>query len=193
MLKARNSLPRVGMAALMVLGFVTQAHAVDRATSLPSETPATFTPQRDTFDYVKREEMIPMRDGVKLLTVIWAPKRSSGPMPIVITRTPYDAEHRTAWTHRPNSPTATAAVPIPDAPLLANGYIRVYQDVRGKYGSEGNYVMSLPPRGPLNPGPVDQSTDAWDTVTAKSKRRHFPGRRVWKLGNGYAGFSDDSN
>lgn len=156
---------------------------------MASEIPAGFNADTELFDYTKQKVMIPMRDGVKLLTVIWAPKRSSGPMPIVITRTPYDAEHRTAWTHRPNSPTATAAVPIPDAPLLANGYIRVYQDVRGKYGSEGNYVMSLPPRGPLNPGPVDQSTDAWDTVDWLVKNVPGNNGRVGIIGVSYEGWT----
>ena len=61
-----------------------------------------------------------------------------GPMPIVITRTPYDAASRPTKRQTKQSH-AASAVPLPDAPLLENGYVRVYQDIRGKYGSEGIY------------------------------------------------------
>ncbi|MBW8712892.1 MAG: glutaryl-7-ACA acylase, partial [Acidobacteria bacterium] len=59
--------------------------------SLPSETPATFQPVTDAFDYVRRDVMIPMRDGVKLHTVILVPRGAKG-APILLTRTPYDAD-----------------------------------------------------------------------------------------------------
>ena len=59
--------------------------------ALPSETPANFAPVTSSFDYVKREVMIPMRDGVKLHTVILVPKGAKG-APILLTRTPYDAK-----------------------------------------------------------------------------------------------------
>ena len=88
---------------------------------LPTEIPADFVADTPLFDYTREEVMVPMRDGVELFTVIWRPKHSTEPMPIVLTRTPYDAANRPAWTHRPNSPKAAAAVPIPDAPLLRSG------------------------------------------------------------------------
>jgi len=164
------------------------------ASQLADEIPADFNADAPLFDYTKQTVMIPMRDGVKLYTVIWAPKPTkTGPaaakMPIVITRTPYDAANRPAWSHRPNSPTATAAVPMPDAPLLANGYIRVYQDVRGKHGSEGAYVMNLPPRGPLNPSTVDQSTDAYDTIDWLVKNVPNNNGRVGIIGVSYEGWT----
>ena len=172
--------------ASLLLG---HASFASQSTALPSEIPEHFQTDSALFDYTKEEVMIPMRDGVKLFTVIWKPKHASGPMPIVITRTPYDAASRPSWSGRPNSPTATAAVPIPDAPLLEKGYIRVYQDVRGKYGSEGSYVMNLPPRGPLNPGPVDQSTDAYDTIDWLVK--NVPGNNgsVGIIGVSYEGWT----
>jgi uncharacterized protein len=174
------------LCALLVGGMNTPLSA---QTPLASEIPADFKTDSALFDYTKQSVMIPMRDGVKLFTVIWAPKKSSGPMPIVITRTPYDAANRPSWTHRPNSPTGVAAIPMPDAPLLANGYIRVYQDVRGKYGSEGKYVMNLPPRGPLNPGPVDQSTDAWDSIDWLVKNVPNNNGRVGIIGVSYEGWT----
>ncbi len=78
---------------------------------------------------------------------------------------------------------------MPDALLIANGYIRVYQDVRGKYGSEGSYVMNLPPRGPLNAGTVDQSTDAWDTIDWLVKNVPNNNGRVGVIGVSYEGWT----
>ena len=57
-----------------------------------------------------------------------------------------------------------ATLPQGDEVFVADGYIRVFQDVRGKYGSEGDYVMTRPLRGPLNPTAIDHSTDAYDTI-----------------------------
>src|ERR1051326_1529698 len=116
------------------------------ATDLPSETPAKLVPVTDTFDYVKRDVMIPMRDGVKLHTVIVIPKGAKN-APILLTRTPYNAS---AQLSHAASSHMIAALPQGDEVFAAAGYIRVFQDVRGKYKSEGDYVMTRPPRGPLN-------------------------------------------
>src|ERR1700723_4477247 len=100
----------------------------------PPDTPPTFTPPHIGYDYVKRVEMIPMRDGVKLYTVIVIPKGAHN-APIVLTRTPYDAAGRAA---RADSPHMLDVLPMADDVFVKAGYIRVYQDVRGKYGSEGD-------------------------------------------------------
>ena len=76
--------------AIFACGVVSAAYADERVTTLPSETPATFTPTNADFDYVKREEMIPMRDGVKLKTFILIPNGAKN-APMLLTRTPYDA------------------------------------------------------------------------------------------------------
>ena len=99
----------------------------------------------DVNDYVKRVVMIPMRDGVKLYTVIVVPKGAQK-APIMLTRTPYNAARR---AQRAASPSMLATLPQGDDTLVENGYIRVFQDVRGKHGSEGDYVMTRPVRGPL--------------------------------------------
>jgi len=107
------------------------------------------------------ESMVPMRDGVKLFTIIVIPSDATGPMPIVLTRTPYSAARRASRT---DSPDIAMVLPAADEDLVRNGYIRVYQDVRGRFRSKGKYIMTMPTRGPYNSGPVDQVTDAWDTV-----------------------------
>src|SRR5215469_17932897 len=124
----------------------------------PDVPPAFSAPEAD-FDYLKRDVMIPMRDGVKLHTVIVIPKGAKG-APIVLTRTPYDASGQAAYA----SPHMLEVLSPPDAVFVQRGYIRVYQDVRGKYGSEGDYVMTRELRGPLNDTKVDHSTDTWDTI-----------------------------
>ncbi|MDE2307742.1 MAG: glutaryl-7-ACA acylase, partial [Xanthomonadaceae bacterium] len=129
----------------------------------PSETPASFTPVTRSFDYVRREVMIPMRDGVKLYTVILIP-RGATHAGIVLTRTPYDAKALTS--HRMSGHLGPMLEGYDNATdvIVEDGYIRVVQDIRGKYGSEGDYVMNRPLHGPLNPTPVDDATDTYDTI-----------------------------
>src|SRR6267154_549061 len=122
-----------------------------------ADIPKSFTAPTDKQDYVKREVMIPMRDGVKLHTVIVAPKGARN-APILLTRTPYNASKRTA---RNDSPHMVAVLPQGDEVFVEGGYIRVFQDVRGKYKSEGDYLMTRPVRGPLNPTKADHVTDAY--------------------------------
>jgi putative CocE/NonD family hydrolase len=107
--------------------------------------------------YKKTSTMIPMRDGIKLYTVMLSPVDTKTPMPILIERTPYGA-----------------SIPIPDdttiaTQLLGNilatgGYIFVYQDIRGKYKSEGSMQIHEPLIHAIKKGAIDESTDTWDTV-----------------------------
>jgi putative CocE/NonD family hydrolase len=137
------------------------------------------------FDFERSEVMIPMRDGVKLFTVLVRPRKLDGPAPIVLTRTPYDADEETS---RAASPRGVMILPADDEPLLRNGYIRAYQDVRGIHGSEGDYVMTLPPRGPLNSSDVDHSTDTWDTIEWLVKNVPGNNGKVGITGVSYDGF-----
>jgi hypothetical protein len=154
---------------------------------LPSETPATFEPVMDSFDYVRREAMIPMRDGVKLHTVILVPKGATG-APILLTRTPYDADELTTHAHSAHLGPSLHGYDNPAELIVEGGYIRVVQDVRGKHGSEGDYVMTRPLRGPLNPTPVDHATDTWDTIDWLVKNVPESNGRVGILGTSYNGF-----
>jgi len=127
----------------------------DEIDNINSETPENFTPKTDDFDYTRREEMIPMRDGVKLKTIILTPKNAKN-APIILTRTPYNAAGRTL---RFNSKHLSMVVPQMNDTTVEAGYIVVYQDVRGKYGSEGGYMMNKPLTGPQNQTGTDHSTD----------------------------------
>src|SRR6202035_5252229 len=128
-----------------------------------ADIPKSFTPPTSDYDYEKREVMILMRDGVKLHTVIVVPKGALN-APILLTRTPYNADEQVS--HRASSHLGPALWGYDNATevIVEDGYIRVIQDVRGKYNSEGDYVMTRPLHGPLNPSPVDHSTDTYDTI-----------------------------
>src|SRR5947207_7078439 len=161
------------------------AAAAGLAQQAGGDIPKTFTAPTGDFDYVKRDVMIPMRDGVKLHTVIVVPKGARN-APILLTRTPYNASKRTA---RNDSPHMLAALPEGDEVFAADGYIRVFQDVRGKYKSEGDYLMTRPVRGPLNKTGVDHVTDAYDTIDWLVKNTPESNGRVGMIGSSYEGFT----
>jgi putative CocE/NonD family hydrolase len=150
-----------------------------------SDIPRTFRVPLKDYDYVKREVMIPMRDGVRLHTVIVVPK-GARKAPMLLTRTPYNASKR---TERSLSPHMLATLPQGDEPFVSDGYIRVFQDVRGKYKSEGEYVMTRPVRGPLNHTATDHVTDAYDTIDWLVKNTPESNGRVGMIGSSYEGFT----
>ena len=153
----------------------------------PSETPEKFSPVSDSFDYVLRDVMIPMRDGVKLYTVILIPRGASR-AGMLLTRTPYSAKELTSHTHSGHLGPILDGYDNATDVILEDGYIRVIQDVRGKYGSEGDYVMNRPVHGPLNPTPVDDATDTYDTIAWLVKNVPEGNGRVGTLGISYDGF-----
>jgi putative CocE/NonD family hydrolase len=155
--------------------------------ALPSETPDKFVPVTDSFDYVKRDVMIPMRDGVKLHTVVLVPKGAKG-APILLTRTPYDATTLTSHAESAHLGPILSGYDNATEVVVEGGYIRAVQDVRGKYGSEGDYVMNRPLHGPQNPTPVDHSTDTYDTIEWLVKNVPETNGRVGILGISYDGF-----
>jgi len=158
--------------------------------ALPSETPAEFTSPTVGFNYVKRTVMIPMRDGTRLNTVIIVPKSatSTSKAPILLTRTPYDAASLTSHAESSDMEAILNGYDNAADVIVEGGYIRVVQDVRGKYGSEGDYVMNRPLAGPLNPTPVDHSTDTWDTIEWLTKNVPETNGRVGIIGISYDGF-----
>src|SRR6266513_2131117 len=148
------------MRTLIVLAVLASSVAAE---PFPTEIPAKFTPTYDGWDYAKRMVDIPMRDAVKLHTVILVPKGAKN-APILLTRTPYNATELTSHSQSSHlGPILTGYDNATDV-IIQGGYIRVVQDIRGKYGSEGDYVMNRPLRGPLNPTQVDHSTDTYDTI-----------------------------
>ena len=161
--------------------------AAQQAASLLSETPEKLEPVTDSFDYVKRDVMIPMRDGVKLHTVIVIPKGAKN-APILLTRTPYNASAQLSHAQSSHLGPILNGYDNAVEVILEGGYIRVVQDVRGKYGSEGDYVMTRPLHGPLNPTPVDHSTDTYDTIDWLVKNVPESNGKVGILGISYDGF-----
>jgi putative CocE/NonD family hydrolase len=173
-------------ALCLAIAFVLPAavHA-QTAPMTPDITGKKFVAPTDSYDYVKRVVMMPMRDGVKLHTVIVVPKGAHD-APILLTRTPYDADGRAERSH---SPHMKDLLPQGDDVFVEGGYIRVFQDIRGKYGSEGDYVMTRPLRGPLNKTKVDHATDAWDTIDWLVKNVKESNGKVGMIGSSYEGFT----
>ena len=154
---------------------------------LPSETPAVFDPLTGSFDYVRRDVMIPMRDGVRLHTVVIVPKGARR-APILLTRTPYNATDLTSHAQSSHLGSILSGYDNATEVIVEGGYIRAVQDVRGKYGSEGDYVMNRPLRGSQNPTPVDHATDTYDTIDWLVKNVPESNGKVGILGISYDGF-----
>ena len=158
----------------------------------PSETPAELHPSYAGFDYERRDAMIPMRDGVKLHVVILVPKGADGALVkhagILLTRTPYQAD--VLAQNKPSAHLGAALYGYDNAVdvIVEGGYIRVIEDIRGKYRSEGDYVMNRPIHGPLNPTPVDEATDTYDTIDRLVKNIPETNGKVGILGISYDGF-----
>jgi putative CocE/NonD family hydrolase len=182
-MRMRTMVRATGLAVALAMAGSTLAQT---APMTPDITGKKFNAPEPQRDFVKRVEMIPMRDGVKLYTVIMIPKGAHD-APILLTRTPYNAAKRAS--RMPNAERMVDALPQGDSVFAEDGYIRVFQDVRGKYGSEGDYVMTRPPRGPLNKTGIDHSTDAWDTIDWLVKHLPESNGRVGMLGSSYEGFT----
>ncbi|MYM95979.1 CocE/NonD family hydrolase [Duganella vulcania] len=176
---------RVLAVAVLSTLMVSAATAQTPTPPMAPDIPAKFDTAIPNADYVKRDVMIPMRDDVKLHTVIVIP-RGAVHAPMVLSRTPYNASGR---AQRNVSPSVLSTVGQGDEVMLENGYIRVYQDVRGKYGSEGEYVMTRPVKGPLNNTRTDHSTDAWDTIDWLVKHVPESNGNVGMIGSSYEGFT----
>src|SRR3989449_4489058 len=185
--RALTSLTPVLGLLLFAEAIAAQAPPPSTPATLPNETPTQITPVTDSFDYIRRDVMIPMRDGVKLHTVILVPKGAKN-APILLTRTPYDATNLTSHAHSSHLGPILSGYDNATEVIVGGGYIRVVQDVRGKYDSEGDYVMNRPLRGPLNPTTVDHATDTYDTVDWLVKNIPECNGKVGILGISYDGF-----
>jgi predicted acyl esterase len=181
------------LVSVFALAFAIPATAQDKTKPpatyprLPSEIPAKFKPVTDRFDHTRRNVMIPMRDGVKLHTVILIP-RGAKKSPILLTRTPYSADRLTSHADSAHLGPVLSGYDNAVDVILEGGYIRVVQDVRGKHGSEGDYVVNRPLRGPQNKTPVDHATDTFDTIDWLVKNVSQTNGKVGILGISYNGF-----
>jgi putative CocE/NonD family hydrolase len=178
-------------AACLALSVSGQAGAQEPAKpqypDYPSEMPAKLVQSTASFDYDRREAMIPMRDGVRLHTVILVPKGAHS-APILLTRTPYSANMLTSHTASSHLGPILYGYDNATDVIIEGGYIRVVQDIRGKYGSEGDNVMNRPIHGPQNPTPVDEATDTYDSIDWLVKNIPETNGKVGILGISYDGF-----
>ena len=137
-------------------------------TSEPPDPPAGFN---------KIEEMIPMRDGVKLHTIIYVPKSHNGPLPILFNRTPYGISN--LYRVFPSGILKE---------LIEDSYIFAFQDIRGRFKSEGQFVMLRPLRQPGNAKAIDEGTDTYDTIDWIIKNVPNNNGRVGMFGTSYPGW-----
>jgi putative CocE/NonD family hydrolase len=175
------------LAILLSIEVTAWGQTPSQTPNLPSETPTKLEPTYDGFDHVRRNVMIPMRDGVKLYTVILIPKGAQN-AGILLTRTPYGADNQTTYAESSRLGPVLSGYDNATDVIVGGGYIRVVQDVRGKYESEGDYVMNRPVRGPLNPTMVDHATDTYDTIDWLVKNIPETNGKVGILGISYDGF-----
>ena len=143
---------------------------------IPSTLGAQTTPQDPPAGFEKIEQMVPARDGVKLHTIIYAPKSHREALPILFNRTPYGIDN------------IYRAFPGSLQELIDEGFIFAFQDIRGKFKSEGQFVMQRPPRGPLNSTPIDEGTDTYDTIDWMIKNVPRNNGRVGMFGTSYPGW-----
>jgi putative CocE/NonD family hydrolase len=127
----------------------------------------------------KRDVMITMRDGVRLHTEIYVPRMASQPLPFIFERTPYGVIDR-------EDGIATKFGIYRE--LIPAGYIFVFQDIRGRYKSEGQFVMQRRPRDPADPRAIDEGTDTYDTIDWLLKNVPQNNGRVGLLGISYGGW-----
>src|SRR4051794_7927207 len=181
---------------VLVLGLAVSAVPGLAQPTAPASAPAVVAPMtpdvvRDydpilhEADFVKRVVMVPMRDKVKLYTLIFM-KKGTKDGPILLSRTPYDAK---GMTQRTSSQKLTEILPVIDAEFVEDGYIRVYQDIRGMHRSEGEFVMTRPICGPMNSTGIDEATDAYDTIEWLVKNVPEGNGKVGVVGSSYLGFT----
>ncbi|MEW6597546.1 MAG: CocE/NonD family hydrolase [Pseudomonadota bacterium] len=181
----RLSILLLAASAAPALAATTQPPAGAPVAAIVPDVVKAYTPPNAKADYVLREVMLPMRDGVKLYTVIVMKKGATGG-PILLSRTPYDAK---GSVHRRVSDKINEILPAMDADFVQDGYIRVYQDIRGLHHSEGEFVMTRPKVGPLNATGIDEATDAYDTIDWLVKNVPESNGKVGVVGSSYLGFT----
>jgi putative CocE/NonD family hydrolase len=145
---------------------------------LATTTPPVAGTPAPTAPVILARAMIPMRDGIKLETVIARPTNTTKPLPLLLSRGPYGVP-------KDEMPFLVAGSPVLDP----DGYIMVEQNVRGRFRSEGTFVMGKPPRDPKDPNAVDEITDAYDTIDWLLANVPDNSGRVAMLGTSYSAWT----
>jgi putative CocE/NonD family hydrolase len=159
---------RARCAALVIIG------ALAPLTVPLAQTPAAPADPSAAFD--KTEVMIPMRDGVKLYTIIYSPKNATGNLPVLLTRTPYGIAG------------AGGSFATSYAELAEEGFIFAFQDIRGRFGSEGQFVMLRPPRNKRDAKAIDEGSDTYDSIQWMLRNVPRNNGRFGMLGVSYPGW-----
>lgn len=183
----KNSIRALTLLSAGTVLTVTAVTAQDsaRVTPMTPDVVDRYEQVLPSADFIRREAMIPMRDGVRLYTTI-VMKKGTHDAPILLSRTPYDAYDA---THRIPSQRIVNIVDAMDIEFVEDNYIRVYQDIRGLHRSEGEYIMNRPIVGPLNDTGIDESTDAYDTIEWLVKNTPESNGNVGIIGSSYLGFT----
>jgi len=170
-MNARPGVLRLGLFLLVLAA--SRARAAD-------EKPTDATDAWLAEHYTKYEHRIPMRDGIRLFTRVYVPKDDSQTWPILLLRTPYALKPYGADNY--TDPSGSFET------LAKDGFILVTQDVRGRFGSEGEYVHVRPFQPEKGPKDVDESSDTWDTVDWLVKNVPGNNGNVGLFGISYPGF-----
>jgi putative CocE/NonD family hydrolase len=165
-----------GSIRVRVLAFAVFAAACGIALVCETRSTAQTNINADEL-FNKTDVMIPVRDGVKLHTIIYAPKSQSEPLPIIFRRTPYGIDGPPGFLFNNYY-----------KELAAEGYIFVLQDIRGRFKSEGQFVMQRPLRNNRDSTAIDESTDTYDTIAWLLKNVPNNNGRVGMLGISYDGW-----
>lgn len=154
---------------LLITGWL----ALAAVAALPS---GSFVAAQPAKGFDRTEAMIETRDGAKLFTLVFTPKGAEGPLPFVFVRTPYGIDFSE------NNMRGSLKE------LADDGYIFVFQDIRGRYKSEGTFVMCRPARNAADPKAVDEASDTQDTIDWLLKNIPNNNGRVGMLGVSYPGW-----
>lgn len=153
------------------------AAALWAAIAILASLPAAIAAPVEVPGFTVIEAMVPMRDGIKLHTVIYSPEKAQIALPLLLQRTPYNVDRRGAQL-------TTGLQELAD-----DGYIFAFQDIRGKFGSEGQFVMIRAPRDRADPKAIDEGTDAYDTIEWLLKNVRGHNGRVGMNGISYDGWT----
>src|SRR5215813_10503519 len=167
---SKSKMKYVSVLALLTFGVL--------ASSIPQQAPVLASSNAQApVTLTGSEAMIPMRDGVKLYTQVYVPAQTTEKLPFLLVRTPYGAGPLNG---------ARLAAALPE--LTAEGFIIVSQDIRGRFKSEGDFVMLRQPRDPKDKKGIDESTDTYDTIDWLLKNVPNNNGRVGMAGTSYGGW-----
>ena len=170
--------PVIRQLRLLALALVSTTSWRTAGAQTPAPAPSAAALRTDSIlaTYDKTDVMVPMRDGVTLHTTLYVPRGRTDALPIIFARTPYGIAN------------VGRVIGSSYAELAADGYAFAFQDIRGRFGSDGKFVMLRPMRDRKDPKAIDESTDTYDTIDWLLKTVPHNNGRVGMLGTSYPGW-----